>query len=138
MFKDEYTEECTVSNLKSLDEELSGKEIAEKYTVHDLWNLIQTETEEDDGFGIPSDSAKKKNKKSKKISTTTDQTMNFKVLMKMSGDACTTKTRNCAPVIHYEKLETKVVKMPLNLDGLAMIPNDTKIIGNKKKNALKI
>ena len=129
MFKDEYTEECTVSNLKSLDEELSGKEIAESYTVHDLWNLIQTETEEDDGFGIPSESAKKKNKKSKKISTTTDQTMNFKVLMKMSGDACTTKTRNCAPVIHYEKLETKVVKMPLNLDGLAMIPNDTKIIG---------
>ena len=127
MFKDEYTEECTVSNLKSLDEELSGKEIAEKYTVHDLWNLIQTETEEDDGFGIPSDS-KKKNKKSKKASTT-DETMNFKVLMKMSGDACTTKTRNCAPVIHYEKLETKVVKMPLNLDGLAMIPNDTKIIG---------
>ena len=56
------------------------------------------------------------------------ETMNFKLLMKLSGDACTTKTRNCAPVIHYEKIETKVVKMPLNFDGLAMVPNDTKIV----------
>ena len=31
--------------------------------------------------------------------------MNFQLLLKMSGDACTSKTLNCAPVIHYEKSE---------------------------------
>ena len=31
------------------------------------------------------------------------ESLNFQLLMKMSGEACTTKTINCAPVIHYEK-----------------------------------
>ena len=31
------------------------------------------------------------------------ETLNFQLLLKMSGDACTSKTLNCAPVIHYEK-----------------------------------
>ena len=60
MFKDEYTEECKITNLESLDPELSSKEVAETYTIHDLWKLIQTEEEHDDGFGVGDT---KKNKK---------------------------------------------------------------------------
>jgi hypothetical protein len=31
--------------------------------------------------------------------------MDFRLLMKMSGDACTSKTVNCAPVINFENSE---------------------------------
>ena len=122
MFKEEYQEECKVSNLQSINPEMTSKEISEKYTINDLWSVIQAEEEEDDGFGVAD------KKKQKKKTITKSETMNFKLMMKMSGDACTTKTRNCAPVIHYEKVETKIVKMPLNFDGLAMVPNETKIV----------
>ena len=120
-FKDEYVEECDVSNIESLDSEMTNKEIAEKYTIADLWKLIEDEDEEDDGFGVPANLKKKKVVKKK-------ETMDFSLFMKMSGDACTSKTRNCAPVIHYEKVQDKVVKIPVKLDGLAMAPNDMRIV----------
>lgn len=122
MFKEEYTEECKVTNLESLDPSLTPAEIAEQFTVNDLWSLILHEEDEDDGFGI-ADPKKKQKKTIKK-----GQTLNFKLLMKMSGDACTTKTRNCAPVIHYEKKSDKIVRIPLFVDGLALAPNDMKIL----------
>jgi hypothetical protein len=80
--------------------------------------------EEDDGFGVPG-GKKKPPKAPKKVeksvsssfygkaklveyesSVTFDlfqDTMNFQLLLKMTGDACTTKTLNCAPIVHYEK-----------------------------------
>ena len=120
LFKDEYVEECDVSNIESLEPDLTNKEIADKYTIGDLWKLIEDEDEEDDGFGVA-------NLKKKKVVKKTE-TMDFSLFMKMSGDACTSKTRNCAPVIHYEKVQDKVAKIPLCLDGLAMAPNDMKIV----------
>ena len=122
-FKQEFTEECHVSNIDSIDPEMSNEEIAETYTIVDLWKCVEDEDDFDDGFGTAD--AKKKQKRVVKKK----QTMDFSLLMKMSGDACTSRTRNCAPVIHYEKVQdVKVVKMPLNLDGLAMAPNDMKIV----------
>ena len=120
LFKDDFVEECDVSNIESIDPELTNKEVAEKYTIADLWKVIEDEEEEDDGFGVANVKKKKIIKKK--------ETMDFSLLMKMSGDACTSKTRNCAPVIHYEKCQDKVAKIPLNLDGLAIAPNDMKIV----------
>ena len=125
LFKEEYVEECSVSNIDSLDPESTNKEIAETFTIDDLWTFIEDAEEEDDGFGVASVSGGKKKKKA----VIKRQTMDFKLFMKMSGDACTSKTRNCAPVIHYEKVnQEKVVKIPLNIDGLAMAANDMKIV----------
>jgi hypothetical protein len=123
IFKEEYDEECKVTNLNPLDEsgELNAKELANKYTVEDLWKLIDDKEDEDDGFGVGEVKKKKKNIKK-------GETMDFRLYLKMTGDACTSKTRNCAPVIHYERREEKVVKIQLNIDGLAMAPNSLKII----------
>ena len=125
LFKEEYVEECNVSNIESLDPALSNKEIADTYTIDDLWSLVKSdEDDQDDGFGIVD--PKKKTQKKKVIKK--EQTMNFQMYMKMSGDACTSRTRNCAPVIHYEKFKGKVVKIPINLDGLAVADNAMKIV----------
>ena len=48
LFKDEYVEECTVTNIESLDSELTNKEIADKYTIADLWKVIEDEDIEED------------------------------------------------------------------------------------------
>ena len=80
LFKEEYVEECKVSNIESLDPELDAKEIAETYTINDLWTFINEEDDDDDGFGIADPKKKQKKKEIKK-----KQTMNFKVYMKMSG-----------------------------------------------------
>ena len=101
-FKDEYEEECNVTNLEALDESMDPNELAEQFTIDDLWQLIKEEEEEDDGFGVPN-GMKAKATKSKVVKK---ETMNFKLYMKMSGEACTTRTQNCAPVIHYEKSKT--------------------------------
>ena len=34
--------------------------------------------------------------------------MDFRLMMKMSGNACTSKTVNCAPVINFENSEFKL------------------------------
>ena len=34
--------------------------------------------------------------------------MDFRLMMKMSGNACTSKTVNCAPVINFENSESAV------------------------------
>ena len=55
--------------------------------------------------------------------------MEFKVLMKMSGDACTSRTLNCAPVVHYEKKKLfKSVTIPIKIDSLGYTANSTKIV----------
>ena len=65
--------------------------------VRDLWRFVKEEGEdEDDGFG-PAGATKPKKKAVER------ETLNFKLMMKMSGEACTSKTLNCAPVVHYEK-----------------------------------
>ena len=62
---------------------------------------LQEPEEEDDGFGVPGAPVEKP--KRPKDVIVKRQSMNFRLRMKMSGDACTSKTLNCAPVIHYEK-----------------------------------
>ena len=49
------------------------------------------------------------------------ETMNFQLLLKMSGDACTSKTLNCAPVIHYEKSKSDVEQLKENAICLSKI-----------------
>ena len=61
------------------------------------------EEEEEDGFGVPGAPAEKPKRPADVIIKR--QSMNFRLRMKMPGDACTSKTLNCAPVIHYEKRE---------------------------------
>ncbi len=75
--------------------------------------------------------------------------MTFQLLMKMSGEACTSKTLNCAPVVHYEKRKTmasmqhytqksyylpllppgehKNIVLKLSLDALGVVRKTTKI-----------
>jgi len=72
--------------------------------VSDLWNQVrdEEEEEEDDGFGpVASVEAKKKKKKGGQVKE--GETLNFRLVMKMSGEACSSKTLNCAPVVYYEK-----------------------------------
>lgn len=95
---EEDVEQCYVTNI---DEKAK--------TVTDLWRFVQDD-EEDDGFGV----VKEKKKVVEK------EVLNFQFLLKMSGEACTSKTMNCAPIIHYEKREGKHVKIPLKIDALAV------------------
>lgn len=65
LFKEEYVEECNVSNIESLDPALSNKEIADTYTIDDLWSLVKSdEDDQDDGFGIVDPKKKTQKKKS--------------------------------------------------------------------------
>ena len=138
---DTYDEDCIVTNLDSLtiddikvasnegdsdDEELI--DISRSKPVDELWKLLKEEEEEDDGFGLPGgNSINKKNKK--KPVVVKKQTMNFNLLMKMSGDACTSRTLNCAPVVHYEKKKPyKSVNIPLKIDALGIAASTTKIV----------
>ena len=66
-------------------------------------SIFQEPEEEDDGYGVPEAAAEEKKPKRPKDMIVKRQSMNFRLRMKMSGDACTSKTLNCAPVIHYEK-----------------------------------
>ena len=138
---DTYDEDCIVTSLDalSLDEsqhEASNdddsddedcEDISRTKSINELWQLIKQEEEEDDGFGLPQDGAKNKSKK--KVNVIKEETMNFRLLMKMSGDACTSRTLNCAPVVHYEKKKPfKSVKIPLKIDSLGITANTTKIV----------
>lgn len=122
-FKEGYTEECKVSNLNELDEsgQLDEEQLSSKYTVDDMWKLIKDDEDEDDGFGVAG-------MKKKKKPVVKRETLDFRLYLKVSGEACTTKTLNCAPVIYYERKEEKVVKIPLVIDALAIAPNTMKIV----------
>merc|ERR1719350_1717786 len=77
-------------------------------------------------FQITMQMTKRQKKKPKIVK---QPTMNFKLLMKMSGDACTSRTLNCAPVVHYEKKKSyKSVKIPLKIDSLGIAAVTTKIV----------
>ena len=138
---DSYDEDCIVTNLEDLaidinpnsedhsdNDDSSDRDLSRIKPVDELWSLIKEDEEEDDGFGIPNhDANDKKTKKKPKI--VKQQTMNFKLLMKMSGDACTSRTLNCAPVVHYEKKKSyKSVKIPLKIDSLGIAAVTTKIV----------
>ena len=139
---DSYDEDCIVTNLHdlTLDDSIKGAsenesdnedeqiDVSRTKSVDELWRLLKEDEEEDDGFGIPNAGAvDKKPKKKKPIIK--QQTMNFRLLMKMSGDACTSRTLNCAPVVHYEKKKPyKSVKIPLKIDALGIAANNTKIV----------
>ena len=139
---DSYDEDCIVTNLNDLtieddtkktsndiesDNEEEKVDVSRTKSINELWKLIQ-EDEEDDGFGIPNGGAIDKQIK-RKQQTHKKQTMNFRLLMKMSGDACTSRTLNCAPVVHYEKKKPyKSVKIPLKIDALGIAANNSKIV----------
>jgi hypothetical protein len=138
---DSYDEDCIVTNLDDLNIDEKIKEtsddsededeqvdISRTKSVEELWSLIKEDEEEDDGFGLPNSSGNDKKLK-KKSHVAKQETMNFKLLMKMSGDACTSRTLNCAPVVHYEKKKPyKSVKIPLKIDSLGIAANVTKIV----------
>ncbi len=67
--------------------------------ISDLWRFVKSkdDDDEDDGFGPKGAAPKRKTKVEEK------ETLNFKLFMKMSGEACSSKTLNCAPVVYYEK-----------------------------------
>ena len=114
------------TNDDSEDED--GVDISRSKSINELWGLIkQKEEEEDDGFGPTIDSGK--NKAKKNTNPIKEETMNFRLHMKMSGDACTSRTLNCAPVVHYEKKSPfKSVRLPLKIDSLGITANTTKIV----------
>ena len=140
---DSYDEDCIVTNLDELkidaeirepinennsDDEDVQEDISRTKSVEELWRLLKEDEEEDDGFGLPNSGDKDKKQK-KKLHLVKTETMNFKLLMKMSGDACTSRTLNCAPVVHYEKKKPyKSVKIPLKIDSLGITANATKIV----------
>ena len=135
--EDAYDEDCIVTNLEALaiddtpnDDDSDDEDqldISRTKSINELWKLKKQEEEEDDGFGLPADSGKNKSKKIINISR--EETMEFKVLMKMSGDACTSRTLNCAPVVHYEKKKLfKSVTIPIKIDSLGYTANSTKIV----------
>ena len=138
---DSYDEDCIVTNLEDLaidinpnsedhsdNDDSLDRDLSRIKPVDELWSLIKEDEEEDDGFGIPNhDANDKKTKKKPKI--VKQPTMNFKLLMKMSGDACTSRTLNCAPVVHYEKKKSyKSVKIPLKIDSLGIAAVTTKTV----------
>jgi len=135
--EDAYDEDCIVTNLEALtiddapnDDDSDDEDqvdISRTKSINELWKLKKQEEEEDDGFGLAVDSAKNKSKK--KIDITREETMDFRLLMKMSGDACTSRTLNCAPVVHYEKKKPfKSVRIPIKIDSLGYTANSTKIV----------
>ena len=136
---DTYDEDCIVTNLESLSidavsneknddsEDEDGEDISRTKSINELWGLIKQKEEEDDGFGVTIDGAK--NKAKKNTNPIKEETMNFRLHMNMSGDACTSRTLNCAPVVHYEKKPPfKSVKLPLKIDSLGITANTTKIV----------
>ena len=134
--EDAYDEDCIVTNLEALaiddapnDDDSDDEDpvdTSRTKSINELWKLKKQEEEEDDGFGFAADSAKNKSKK--KIDVTREETMDFRLLMKMSGDACTSRTLNCAPVVHYEKKKPfKSVKIPIKINSLGYTANSTKI-----------
>jgi len=103
--------------------------------VSDLWRSIKEEEEEDDGFGSLEQKKKKK-------TIDEGEVLNFRLKMKMSGEAFSSKTLNCAPVLYYEKskkcancdfdsfpcLENeKNVRVPITVDSLGVTRKTTKI-----------
>ena len=110
----EEEEECRVTNV---DEDAR--------TVADLWRYVreEEEEEEDDGFGPVSNNKKKK----KPASAVESDALDFRLLMKMSGNACTSKTVNCAPVINIENREGTVVRMPLRVDAVGLVRRTTRV-----------
>lgn len=125
-----FVEGCVVTNLDDLG--LKGHippevDILKAVPIDNLWKAQKDpqEEEEEDGFGVPGAPAEKPKRPADVIIKR--QSMNFRLRMKMSGDACTSKTLNCAPVIHYEKRDVKSVKIPLKIDALGYAPNSMKI-----------
>lgn len=99
----EDEEQCHVTNVDD-----------QALVVRDLWRFVRSDDDQDDGFGP----VKEKRKIVEKVGMCfrcsrfpeyenhlfyTQETMKFRLLMKMSGEACSSKTLNCAPIIHYEK-----------------------------------
>eukprot|EP00095_Tigriopus_kingsejongensis_P012382 maker-scaffold190_size271632-snap-gene-1.35 protein:Tk12382 transcript:maker-scaffold190_size271632-snap-gene-1.35-mRNA-1 annotation:"conserved hypothetical protein" len=101
-------EGCEVTNLDD-DAEV----------VPDLWRHLKEEVI-DDGFGPVSDKEKPKQVEEK-------ETLTFRLYMKMSGDACSSKTLNCSPVFHYEKKDFKNVQIPLIIDTVGVARKQLKI-----------
>lgn len=129
-FKQEvsFVEDTVVTNIEDLG--LAGLippevDIVKAVPIDNLWKAQMEPEEEDDGYGVPE--AEEKKPKRPKDMIVKRQSMNFRLRMKMSGDACTSKTLNCAPVIHYEKRDVKSVKIPLKIDALGYAPNSMKI-----------
>jgi len=118
-----FEEDCMVTNLHELgigdDVDIKAQNIDQLWRAQSAASLDGED--KDDGFGVPVEIKKKKDVIIKR------QTMNFRLRMKMSGDACTSKTLNCAPVIHYEKRNMKSLKIPLNIDAIGLAPNSMTI-----------
>ncbi|TRY73519.1 hypothetical protein TCAL_05479 [Tigriopus californicus] len=102
-------EGCEVTNLDD-----------EAETVGDLLRHLKQEEVIDDGFGPVPDKKKPKEVQEK-------ETLNFRLLLKMSGEACSSKTLNCSPVFHYEKREFKNVTIPLKIDTIGVVRKTMKI-----------
>jgi len=117
-----FEEDCMVTNLHELG--LGDDVDIKAANIDQLWRAQKEPEEEDDGFGVAGADLKKTKKKDVIVKR---QTMNFRLRMKMSGDACTSKTLNCAPVIHYEKRTMKSLKIPLKIDALGLAPNSMTI-----------
>ena len=54
--------------------------------------------------------------------------MDFRLMMKMSGNACTSKTVNCAPVINFENRSGQVVRMPLKVDAIGYARRSARVV----------
>ena len=124
-------EDCLVTNLQDLGLDDEVVDIKAR-PIDDLWRAQKEPEEEDDGFGVPGMEVKKK----KKNVIVKQQTMNFNLKMKMSGDACTSKTLNCAPVIHYEKRKPYTFKnysVELERSQETSVPLTICVIATQKK-----
>ena len=54
--------------------------------------------------------------------------MDFRLMMKMSGNACTSKTINGAPVINFENRSGQVVLLPLKVDAIGYARRSTRVV----------
>lgn len=119
----EDEEECRVTNI---DEDTRF--------VGDLWRYVREADEEkedeDDGFGpvvSPKEKARAARNKSKAPAKEKD-VMDFRLMMKMSGNACTSKTVNCAPVINFENRSGQVVRIPLKVDAIGYARRSARVV----------